>query len=353
LHSGSVNVFAKLADQHGIGYETKPPMRRGHNGNGWLTDDENNEAEHAAFVEMRGAIEDAGKAGRDVSAAEIVDMNHRWIAVLRTGLAGEWGVDIPHVSTADDAAYRDTGENWPVRDGYGTLVARHAQGIPVELNTPVTAIEWDGPGVVVETASGAIDARTVVITVSTRMIQDERIAFSPALPDWKHDAYDAITLGNANKVAFKIDRRLLGEGHSTIWIQVSPAQGMWFQMGAFGKDLANGYLAGALGEATEQEGEAAMLTLGRQALAMAYGSDILKAIQVQACTRWQHEPYIRGAYGAARPGKAHLRRDLATPLDGKLFFAGEAVSLDFFSTCHGAHLTGIDAVDRAARSLKS
>ena len=29
-------------------------------------------------------------------------------------------------------------------DGYGALVARHAEGIPVELNTPVRKITWDG-----------------------------------------------------------------------------------------------------------------------------------------------------------------------------------------------------------------
>ena len=104
LHSGSVNVFAKLADQYGITYETGQPRRRSHNGDQWLSGEEQEEAERVAYIDMRGAIEAAGKAGRDVSAAEIVDMNHRWIAVLRTGLAGEWGVDIPEVSTADDAA---------------------------------------------------------------------------------------------------------------------------------------------------------------------------------------------------------------------------------------------------------
>jgi monoamine oxidase len=66
---------------------------------------------------------------------------------------------------------------------------------------------------------------------------------------------------------------------------------------------------------------------------------------------WQHEPWIRGAYGAAQPGKAHRRYDIATPIDDRLFFAGEAASLDFFSTCHGAHLTGIAAVEAAAKTL--
>jgi monoamine oxidase len=351
LHSGSVNPFAKFADQYGFQYEKNQPGRRTFDGTRWLTDDESNDAETQVYGGLWGAIEQAGKAGKDISAADVVDMDHPWISMLRTALAGEWSVDIPEVSTGDDVAYRDTHENWPVKDGYGALVARHAEGIPVELNTPVHKITWDGNGVVVETKAGLINARAVLVTVSTRVIQEDVIEFSPALPVWKREAYGAITLGNANKISYKIDKNLLGECHNTIWIRATPDQGMWFQMRAFDRDMANGYLAGALGEVTEAEGEAAMLALGREALASAYGSDILKAIQAEACSMWQHEPWIRGAYGAAQPGKAHRRHDIATPIDDRLFFAGEAASLDFFSTCHGAHLTGIAAVEAAAKTL--
>ena len=121
-------------------------------------------------------------------------------------------------------------------------------------------------------------------------------------------------------------------------------------MRAFDRDMANGYLAGALGEVTEAKGEAAMLALGR-ALASAYGSDILKAIQAEACSMWQHETMDSGRIWGGAAGKAHRRHDIATPIDDRLFFAGEAASLDFFSTCHGAHLTGIAAVEAAAKTL--
>jgi monoamine oxidase len=353
LHSASENPFTILADHYGFYYERSQPERRSFDGSRWLSGEEQAEIEKHVYGDLWGAIERTGKTGSDVSAADVVDLQDPWIAVLRTALAGEWSVDIPQVSTADDVAYRDTHENWPLREGYGALVARHAAGIPVELNTAVTRITWDGAGVEVETTAGVIMARAVVITVSTRVIQDDLISFSPALPDWKREAYGAIRLGNANKISFKIDKNLLGDCHNTAWIRVSPDQGMWFQLRAFDRDMANGYLAGALGEAVESEGEAALIACGREALKSAFGADILKAIEVEACTMWQHEPWIRGAYGAARPGSAHLRKDLGTPLDNRLFFAGEATSLEFFSTCHGAHLTGIAAVEAAARAIRA
>ena len=330
LHSGSVNPFAKLADEYGFRYETKTPVRRAHDGERWLTEEESAAAEHATYSELWGAIEAAGKAGKDVSAAEIVDMGHPWISMLRTSLAGEWSVDIPDVSTGDDVAYRDTHENWPVAEGYGALVARHAHGLPVQLNTPVRKIAWDGPGVSVQSDSGTITAKAAIVTVSTKIIQDGVISFAPELPHWKLEAYHAIKLGNANKVSFRIDRNLLANSHTTAWVKVDPAQGMWFQLRAFDRDMANGYIAGALGERVEAEGRDALLAIGREALVKMYGSDILKSIQAEGCSMWQSEPWIRGAYGAAQPGKAHCRKDLATPLDDRLFFAGESISLDFF-----------------------
>ena len=60
---------------------------------------------------------------------------------------------------------------------------------------------------------------------------------------------------------------------------------------------------------------------------------------------------ILGADAAAKPGQAHKRADLSRPLEVHLFFAGEATSPDFFSTCHGAHLTGIAATEAAAVAL--
>lgn len=351
LHSGSVNPFTALADQYGFHYERNVPQRRTHDGERWLTDEGSAAAEHAAYTVLWGQIEAAGKAGRDVSAATVIDMDHPWIPMLRTGLAGEWSVDIPDVSTGDDVAYRDTHENWPVAEGYGALVARHAHGIPVELSTPVSRITWAGPGVSVETRSGTVNCKAAVITVSTRIVQDGVIKFAPELPDWKLEAYHAIKLGNANKVSFRIDRHLLAESHSSAWVKVDPEQGMWFQLRAFDRDMANGYIAGALGERVETEGREAMLAIGREAMAKMYGSNILKSIEAEGCSMWQSEPWICGAYGAAQPGKAHCRKALATPLDDRLFFAGESTSLDFFSTCHGAHLTGIAAIDDAAKVI--
>jgi monoamine oxidase len=351
LHSADINPMRVLADRYGFHYLKEQPPFRHHVGDRFLTSEKSEEL-RAHVDSCWEAAYNAGRAGRDVSYAEVVDQKHPWNAAFRTTVAGEWSVTPEEASTLDGVHYRDTDNNWPLREGYGALVARHAEGLPVELSTPVRRIEWDSSPVRVIVDSGTIEARAVVVTVSTRIIQDDVIAFDPPLPAWKREAYDAIRLGNANKVSFAIDGRELGvEGHSSLWIKVDERQGMYFQLRPFGFDLANGYLAGELGAEAEAEGPDAMQQLGISALKSAYGSAIERKITKAACSTWQSEPWIRGAYGAARPGEAHKRKELVRPIDDKLFWAGEAVSHDFFSTCHGAHITGEAAVEAIAGVL--
>ena len=71
------------------------------------------------------------------------------------------------VSVADLLAYNDTGEDWAVREGYGTLIARYGAGLPVTLNAPVTEIDWSGPRLRLTGPTGTVSTRAAILTVST------------------------------------------------------------------------------------------------------------------------------------------------------------------------------------------
>jgi monoamine oxidase len=60
---------------------------------------------------------------------------------------------------------------------------------------------------------------------------------------------------------------------------------------------------------------------------------------------------VLGAWGYPIPGAVDARVELGTPVDGRLFFAGEATSRTAAGTAHGAYQSGIDAADRIAESL--
>ena len=63
-------------------------------------------------------------------------------------------------------------------------------------------------------------------------------------------------------------------------------------------------------------------------------------------TRWDADPWVRGAYSLARPGAAGARARLAEPLSGgRLIFAGEACHTGLAGTLGGAWKSG----EKAAR----
>lgn len=61
-------------------------------------------------------------------------------------------------------------------------------------------------------------------------------------------------------------------------------------------------------------------------------------------TRWGADPFTRGAYSYLPTGtSARFRRDLARPVDDRVFIAGEATDEDFPASVHGAYQSGLRA----------
>ena len=78
------------------------------------------------------------------------------------------------------------------------------------------------------------------------------------------------------------------------------------------------------------------------------GSDARRLQRWAALKDWQREPLALGACSFPRPGGRYAHELLATPLQGALFFAGEAtVGAPEYQTVHGAYRSGL----RAAREV--
>lgn len=351
LHSASINPFTELADRYRFRYRRQSTPWHTFLGDRWASESEASPLD--AFVDR--TIERAmaeGQAGHDVAVADLIDRSDPGVGLLEATFNAEWGSSLDQVSTIDVARYRDTHENWPVEDGYGALVARHAADLAVEVSTPVERIAWGSQGVRVTTPAGTVSAAVVILTVSTGVLTAELIAFDQPLPDWKQAAIDAVPLGHANKVAFKIDGRLLGvEDHTNVMAPLADGTLIGLQLRPFGRDLVSAYLGGTVCRELEAAGKAAMIDAALGMVKGLLGNDIAAHVEATACSRWASEPYIRGAYAAARPGDAHRRAELARPLADRLLLAGEATSPTFFSTCHGAYLTGVEAANTASMLL--
>ncbi|ELR03912.1 hypothetical protein GMDG_08955 [Pseudogymnoascus destructans 20631-21] len=105
----------------------------------------------------------------------------------------------------------------------------------------------------------------------------------------------------------------------------------------FASDLMIGFVGGDLG-------------LGAGLVEM-FGSDAAGAVVKGALTPWASNPWTRGAYAAASPGRYAARQALARPVADRIFFAGEALGGGLIQTCGGAWRSGEAAALAVARTL--
>jgi monoamine oxidase len=348
LHSASINPYLAIAEALGHRVDRPRPMRRLHDGVRWLA-----EAEGDAYATWaQGAFEAIAAAashGRDVAAAELIEAGHRFAPWFRSHYTAFMAAEPETVSTYDTGRYRDTGENWPVRDGFGALVARHGADVAVRHACPAARIDWSGPGVKVDTPAGTLAARAVVVTVSTAVLASGAIRFVPALPAATLEAIENLPLGHAAKVAFRFKRDPLPDLPMHFATDIRHA-GCIVHVKPFGRAMITLYTGGALGRALDEAGADAALAWGRARLAELFGGEVLRGIDAARATGWSRDPWIGGAYSVARPGHGDARGVLARPVGDRVFIAGEATSVDAFSTAQGANQRGV-AAGAAARAI--
>jgi monoamine oxidase len=162
-----------------------------------------------------------------------------------------------------------------------------------------------------------------------------------------------VPVGEANKIAIGFERNLFGPAESyRLHIEHRTRQAIRFEFRPFGRNLALGYLAGRFAAELEAAGPDAMAAFALDQLVEIFGTALRKRVRGVATTAWCGDPDIRGGYSCALPGFVDLRPRLAEPLAERLFFAGEACSLEAYGTVHGAALSGAAAAEAIAQHLQ-
>jgi monoamine oxidase len=260
------------------------------------------------------------------------------------------GCELDQVSILDMDAYEDTNINWRVRRGYGALISAYGASCPLALNCNVTLIDHSGKRVRIETSQGTLTADRVIVTVPTNLIADEAIRFHPALPA-KVDATRGLPLGLADKVMLALDEpEALPKDGNLRGATMRTEMGT-FHLRPFGQPCIEGFFGGKFAQALEDAGDGAIAAQSIDEITGFLGNDFRRKLKPLSESRWAHDPFARGSYSHALPGHAGKRAVLAAPVDGRLFFAGEATSPGFFSTAHGARDSGERAAEEVIAAL--
>jgi len=346
LHSADKNSFVDIAGRLKFAIDkTRPPWREQSFDKGFPL------AERTEFIAALDAFydraEDAAKqarhSGRDSVANLCLEPGNRWNPMIDAISTYINGCELDQVSILDMDAYEDTEINWRVRRGYGALLAAYGASCPLALNCEAKLIDHSGKRIRIETSRGTLTAASVIVTVPTNLIAAEAIRFLPALPA-KVEAARGIPLGLADKVMLALDEpEPLPKDGNLRGATMRTEMGT-FHLRPFGQPCIEGFFGGRFAQALEDAGPGALAAESIDQIAAFLGNDYRRKLKPLSESRWAHDPFARGSYSHALPGHADKRAALAAPVDGRLFFAGEATSPNFFSTAHGAR----DSGERAA-----
>jgi monoamine oxidase len=342
LHSADKNSFVKIAEQLNFEIDRNlPPWRERAVGNAFPQAERDDFIRALAeFYDRAGAAaEEARKNGRDCAASTLLEPGNRWNPMIDAISTYINGAELDTVSILDMDAYEDTNLNWRVRRGYGALMEAYGARCPLALNTQVKLIDHSGTRVRIETSQGTLTASKLIVTVPTNLIADESIRFHPALPA-KVDAARALPLGLADKVVLALDQpEALPKEGNLRGATMRTAMGT-YHLRPFGQPCIEGFFGGRFARQLEDAGDGALAAQSIDEIAGFLGNDYRRKLRPLMESRWAHDPFARGSYSHALPGHARMRAVLASPVDDRLFFAGEATSPNFFSTAHGARDTG-------------
>jgi monoamine oxidase len=345
LHSADRNPWATIAQAQGRTIDkTAPPWERRSMPIGFpLSEQEDFSKALHGFFERVGPV---ANMEYDVAASVALEPGSRWnnlISAVGTFISG---AEPDRVSARDFDAYDDSGVNWRVREGYGTMIAAYGEGLQRVLDCPVLQIDHHGRRLKIETAKGVIAADQAIVTLPSAMLADKEFLFTPALPE-KTEAAKGLPLGLADKLFLSLQNAEEFESGSQLFGHIDRVTTAAYYFRPFGRPLIECYFGGRLASELEAGDERAFFDFAVSELSGLLGSEFPRRVKPVQIHRWGADPFARGSYSYAQPGMAGCRAKLASPVNDRLFFAGEACSPTDFSTAHGGWFTGVAAADQA------
>jgi monoamine oxidase len=266
----------------------------------------------------------------------------------------EAGVENNELSARDFTRQPDTEPQYSVAEGLGALIARWGAKVPVKLATRVVRIDSTGTQVQIVTTGGELNAKAVIVTVPTGVLAAGPFGFAPQLSAAKREAIVQLPMALYNKVAISFARKVIDApaGRSVSGL-TRKGQAFDAVVRPYNRDAAVVFVGGAQARELEEQGGSAAVTFALSAMAEIYGDELRGLVAHSFATRWGKDPFARGSWSMAIPGRAEARLVLAQPHHDRVFFAGEATDPVWATRVGGAYASGLRAAGEALAVLGS
>lgn len=266
----------------------------------------------------------------------------------------------------------DTSEQFAVPAGYDrfveSLVAEAVHhGVTLLLDTPVKQIDWRRELVCVSAGKRRFLANAAVVTLPLGVLQAKRgsrgrVAFSPPLKQ-KARVIAQMGFGHVIRLTLRLDPRA--------WVRLVPESlrarregfgfihsnveniAVWWSLS--GEPVITGWAGGPDALALAGRSRWGIYEKALSALAKIFAvtkKQLRAAVRDFATHNWSRDPFSRGAYSFTAAGQDHAAEALRAPVQGTLFFAGEATADgEEVGTVHGAFSSGLRAAREIAEKL--
>jgi monoamine oxidase len=265
-----------------------------------------------------------------------------------------------------------------MQGGYATLVDilhRQAEeaGVTIRLNTIAEEVRWSPRRVEIiasaENDRVAIAAAGALVTLPLGVLQAKpgapgAIQFSPELPAEKRQALTMLEMGAVIRASLRFRERFWDDLHPL------PSQSLaqmgflftgnetfptWWTAMPEKWPLINGWAP--FRAAQQLSGQSSLLVLESALDALGNVLGVARErlddwVEAAYTHDWQSDPFSRGAYSYVRKEGEYGPAMLAAPIEGTLFFAGEATDISGNNgTVHGALASGLRAAKEALATV--
>ncbi|KAJ7751891.1 amine oxidase [Mycena maculata] len=246
--------------------------------------------------------------------------------------------------------------------GFKYLIQAEAQTflLPAQtvLNATVRTIAHSDNGVVVTLANGTnITADYAITTFSLGVLQNDDVSFEPALPMWKQEAIQSMSMATYTKIFLQFEEKFWFDTQFALYADTERGwYPVWQSLDLEGfmpdSGVVMATVTGDYSERIEALSDAQVQEEALTVLRTMFPNTTIPAPTAFFFPRWYSDPLYRGSYSNwpasfVSPHHTNLRANVGK----RLWFSGEAMSQKYFGFLHGAYFEGIDAGERVSQCV--
>lgn len=226
-------------------------------------------------------------------------------------------------------------------------------------NTQVTSIDYTGEKVKVTDAmqvERTYDHLIVTVPLSVLKIKSNQaygITFKPELPKAKQEAMEMLGMDAGIKIFLKVNYKFWEEGADCVYLSSKIGKFDIIQSDANGNHILAATVHGENADYLNGFSSDEILDLIKNEWKAHISNKAALSIQSHKVVFWGKEKFVQGSFSYHKVGGSTAsRHELARPVDGKIYFAGEACNTSNNSgTIHGAIETAVLAVKQLSAKL--